>query len=74
MAEESPQSLQKLRDDAQRCFRLANTINDARAHDALMEYGRELLERAQRMESALRRASSEEATGGSSDHGSRDEH
>jgi hypothetical protein len=72
MADEHAQTLQKLRDDAERCFRLANTINDARAHDALMEYGRELLDRAERMEAASRRVSSEEGTRASSNQESRD--
>jgi hypothetical protein len=71
-AEEYSQTPQKLRDDAERCFRLANTINDARSHDALMEYGRELLDRAEKMEAASRRASSKEGTRASSNQDSRD--
>jgi len=66
MAEECPQTPQKFRDDAERCFRLASTITDASAHDALMGYGRELLDRAERMEAALRRVSSDEGTRASS--------
>ncbi len=72
MADEHAQTPQKLRDDAERCFRLANTINDARAHDALMEYGRELLDRAERVEASSRRVSSEEGTRASSNQDSRD--
>ena len=71
MAEDYPPTAQKLRDDAERCFRLASTITDARAHDALMEYGRELLDREERREAALTRASSEEGTRASSNRDSR---
>jgi hypothetical protein len=73
MADEYAQTPQKLRDDAERCFRLANTINDVRAHDALMEYGRELLDRAERMEAASRRVSSEEEKRASWNQESRDQ-
>jgi hypothetical protein len=66
MAEEYPQTPQKLRDDAERCFRLASTITDASAHDALIEYGRGLLDRAEGTEAAPRRVSSDKGTRASS--------
>jgi hypothetical protein len=48
----------QLRESAERCFRLARNLTDQRGQDTLMDYGRELLDRAERMESALSRAAS----------------
>ena len=36
-----------LREKAERCFRLASGTTDERAHDALVAYGLELLEKAE---------------------------
>ena len=43
------------RGEAARCFRLADQAWDDKTHDALIEYGRELLDRAEQMERALDR-------------------
>jgi hypothetical protein len=42
----SGDSPDRLREEAERCFRLANGTTDERAHDALVAYGHELLEKA----------------------------
>ena len=39
-----------LREQADRCFRLADQALDNQTRDALATYGRELLERAEKME------------------------
>jgi len=46
----------QLRESAERCFRLARNLTDQRGQDTLMDYGQELLDRAERMESVLSRA------------------
>jgi hypothetical protein len=51
-------SAHQLRESAGRCFRLAQNLTDQRGQDTLMDYGRELLDRAERMKSALSRAAS----------------
>jgi hypothetical protein len=40
----------RLREEAERCFRLANEITDERAHDALIAYGHELLDEARALQ------------------------
>jgi hypothetical protein len=49
----SPRSL---REQAEKCFRLAQGTTDDRTHDALVTYGEELWARAERMEAVLERA------------------
>lgn len=39
-----------LRDEAERCFRLAESATDKRLREELVAYGRELIDRAERME------------------------
>ena len=41
---------QGLRDEAQRCFRLAEGATDKRLRQELVAYGRELIDRAERMD------------------------
>ena len=43
-----------LRKNAERCFRLADGTLDPAAHEVLRIYGEELLDRAERMEEAIR--------------------
>jgi hypothetical protein len=43
-----------LRQEAERCFRLAAGTTDNRLHEELLAYGRELLDRAERMEATKR--------------------
>jgi hypothetical protein len=45
-----------LREQAEKCFRLAEGTTDDRTHDALVTYGEELRARAERMEAVLERA------------------
>jgi hypothetical protein len=44
---------QQLGEKADRCLRLARSLMDPKDQNALMDYGRELLDRAERMERAL---------------------
>ena len=46
-------SPQQLREKADQCLRLAQSLMDPKDQNALMDYGRELLDRAERMERAL---------------------
>ena len=39
-----------LREEAERCFRLASKASDKRLRDELLAYGKELIERAERIE------------------------
>jgi hypothetical protein len=41
---------QGLREEAQRCFRLAEGATDKRLREELLAYGRELIDRAERMD------------------------
>ncbi|MGH7126600.1 MAG: hypothetical protein ACREFI_19640 [Stellaceae bacterium] len=41
-----------LREEAERCFRLASSASDKRLHDELLAYGKELVERAEKIEAA----------------------
>ena len=54
MSDELLHSPQWLRNEAERCFRLAQNLMGQKDHDALVDYGRELQERAGRVESALK--------------------
>ncbi len=44
---------QWFREEAERCFHLAEKITDQKASDDLVAYGRELLARAERVEAVL---------------------
>ena len=50
------------RDEAERCFRLAEKMTDQKSVDSLVAYGRELLDRAERMEATLAAAVAEQAS------------
>ena len=41
-----------LREEAERCFRLASKASDKRLRDELRAYGKELVERAEKIEAA----------------------
>jgi len=45
---------QGLREEAERCFRLAESASEKRLRQELLAYGRELVDRAERMETAER--------------------
>jgi hypothetical protein len=47
-------TVQGLREEAERCFRLAAGAMDNRLREELLAYGRELLDRAERMEATQR--------------------
>lgn len=47
------------REEAERCFQLAEKIVDQKASEALVAYGRELLGQAERMEAAVTAAAAE---------------
>lgn len=53
MSDDWLHSPQSLRQDAERCFRLAANLSSQRDQDALLGFGRELVQRAERMEAAL---------------------
>ncbi len=50
------QSSQSLREEAERCFRHAETLTNPKDREIVREYARELLVRAERVEAALRHA------------------
>ena len=50
------------RDEAERCFRLAEKMTDQRSSDSLLAYGNELLSQAKRMEATLAAVVAEKAT------------
>jgi len=52
------------RDEAERCFRLAEKMTDQKSIESLMRYGSELLAQAERMEATLAAAVAEEASEG----------
>ena len=54
MSDVSLHSPQGLREEAARCFRLAENLMDQKDHDALVDYGHELQDRAARMEAVLK--------------------
>lgn len=54
-------TLQWFREEAERCFRLAEKLTDERASEDLITYGRELLARAEHME-MVRSAATAEGT------------
>jgi hypothetical protein len=54
MDDQSPHTPQWLRDEADRCFRLAAEVWDDKAQSALISYGRELEAEAEQMEAAER--------------------
>jgi hypothetical protein len=56
MGDKYPRTLQELRDEAQRCFRLAARVWDEKAQSALNSYGQELQAEAEKMEAAERGA------------------
>jgi len=45
-----------LREEAERCFRFAAQASDKRLRDELLVYGRELIERAKKMEAMQKAA------------------
>ena len=45
-----------LRDEAEKYFRLADSLTAQKDHETVMEYGRELIKRAEFMEAAMHRA------------------
>jgi hypothetical protein len=47
------QTPQSLREEAERCFRHAETLRNEKDRETVIEYARELLVRAERMEAAL---------------------
>lgn len=53
---EPSRDAQALHKDAERCFRLARSVSDRLVRSALTAYGRELMDRAERIEMALERA------------------
>jgi len=59
MEERNGHNPQWLREQAERCSRLAEEVWDDQTHDALVSYAGELRERAERMEGAIKRASAE---------------
>ena len=54
MEEQLPRNPEWLRDQAERCFRLADDAWDDQTRDALRSYGEELQHRAERMETVLK--------------------
>ncbi len=56
MGDKPSRTLQALRDEAQRCFRLAAQVWDEKAQSALNSYGQELWAEAERTEAAERGA------------------
>lgn len=50
------------RDEAKRCFRLAEKMTDQRSVESLLAYGSELLGQAERMEATLTAALVDEAS------------
>ncbi len=60
MPDDRLHSPQSLRQDAERCFRLARNLSSQRDQNALTEFGRDLVQRAERMEAALNAAKDHE--------------
>jgi hypothetical protein len=64
MSQASFHTPQWYREEAERCFRLAENVSDQKASADLMNYGRELLARAERMEAVLSLATAAETLSG----------
>ena len=56
MSDDPLHTPQWLREEAERCFRIAANLRSQKDQEALLEYGRELVKRAERMEAALNAA------------------
>ncbi len=47
-----------LREEAERCFRLASKASDKRLREELVAYGKELIERAEKIEATVKASAS----------------